>query len=98
MKKLLLILLCLPMIGFGQQTYVPDDIFEQALINQGYDNILDDYVATANIDILTYLDVQFFSIIDLTGIEDFVALNELNGSGNDLTKLDVSNNTALTEF
>jgi hypothetical protein len=77
MKKLLLILLCLPMIGFGQQTYVPDDNFEQALINLGYDNILDDYVATANIDILTYLDVQFFSIIDLTGIEDFVALTEL---------------------
>ena len=77
MKKLLLILLCLPMIGFGQQTYVPDDNFEQALINLGYDNILDDYVATANFDILTYLDVQFFSIIDLTGIEDFVALTEL---------------------
>ena len=29
MKKLLLILLCLPFIGFGQQTYVPDDNFEQ---------------------------------------------------------------------
>jgi hypothetical protein len=28
MKKLLLILLCLPMIGFGQLTYVPDDNFE----------------------------------------------------------------------
>ena len=30
MKKLLLILLCLPMIGFGQhvKTYVPDDNFE----------------------------------------------------------------------
>ena len=35
MKRLLLILLCLPMIGFGQQTYVPDDNFEQALINFG---------------------------------------------------------------
>tara|TARA_B100001964_G_scaffold12306_1_gene12982 strand:- start:49 stop:180 length:132 start_codon:yes stop_codon:yes gene_type:complete len=32
MKKLLLILLCLPMIGFGQQTYVPDDNFEQSLL------------------------------------------------------------------
>jgi len=38
MKKLLLILLCLPMIGFAQQTYVPDDGFEQKLINLGYDN------------------------------------------------------------
>ncbi|MDG1933611.1 MAG: hypothetical protein P8I52_01825 [Flavobacteriales bacterium] len=31
MKKLLLILLCLPMIGFGQKTYVPDDNFENYL-------------------------------------------------------------------
>ena len=29
MKKLLLILIALPMIGFGQQTYVPDDVFEE---------------------------------------------------------------------
>ena len=36
MKKLLLILLCLPMIGFGQ-TLIPDANFEQALINFGYD-------------------------------------------------------------
>jgi len=36
MKKLLLILLCLPMIGFGQ-TLIPDANFEQALINLGYD-------------------------------------------------------------
>ena len=28
MRKLLLILLCLPMIGFGQLTYVPDSAFE----------------------------------------------------------------------
>ena len=37
MKKLLPILLCFPMIGFGQFTYVPNDNFEQALINLGYD-------------------------------------------------------------
>ena len=29
MKKLLLILLCLPMIGFGQKTFVTDDNFEK---------------------------------------------------------------------
>ena len=52
MKKLLLILLCVPLIGLGQQTYVPDDNFEQALIDLGYDNILDDYVTTANINII----------------------------------------------
>ena len=58
MKKLLLILLCLPFIGFGQLTYVPDDNFEQALINLGYDNVLDDYVTTSNINTVTYLSVE----------------------------------------
>ena len=50
MKKLLLLLLCVPLIGLAQQTYVPDDNFEQALINLGYDNVLDNYVNTSNIN------------------------------------------------
>ena len=95
MKKRLLILLCLPFIGFGQQTYVPDDNFEQALINLGYDNVLDDYVTTASIDTVDYLDVSNQNIFDLTGIEDFTALEVLWCGLNPLTTLDVSNNTAL---
>ena len=39
-------------------TYVPDDNFEQALIDLGYDNALDDSVLTANIDIVTELNVS----------------------------------------
>ena len=50
-----LLLLFIPLFSFGQQTYVPDDNFEQALINQGYDNLLDDSVLTANISELTAL-------------------------------------------
>ena len=59
MKKLLLILLCLPMIGFGQQkTYVPDDNFETYLENNGTgDGVsLNDSVLTANINTITHLD------------------------------------------
>ena len=42
----------------AQQTYVPDDNFEQALIDLGYDTgVLDDYVPTANINTVTTLDV-----------------------------------------
>ena len=51
MKKLLLILLCLPMIGFGQQTYVPDDNFEQE-----YNILIDKNIADRNKDSLTDLD------------------------------------------
>ena len=98
MKKLLLILLCLPMIGFGQQTYIPDANFEQRLISFGYDNILDGTVLTAAIDTVTSLQVSYYGISDLTGIEDFTALTILNCGANDLTSLDVSNNTALIEL
>ena len=76
------------------ETYVPDDIFEQRLIDLGYDTVLDDYVLTANINTVTNLDV-FGGITDLTGIEDFTALEVLNCSLNNLTSLDLSSNTAL---
>ena len=95
MKKLLIISLCLPMIGFGQQTYVPDNNFEQELINLGYDNILDDYVITANISYLTVLYVNNKNISDMTGIEDFTALNNLNCSYNQLTTINLNGNTEL---
>ena len=97
MKKLLLILLCLPLIGFGQFTFVPDDNFEQALINLGVDFLLDDYVDTQGIDTITYLYIPSNSIADLTGIEDFTALRELFCYSNQLTFLDLSNNTQLFE-
>ena len=98
MKKLLLIFLCLPIISLAQQTYVPDDNFEQELIYQGYDNVLDNYVITANINTLTNLDVFNRNISDLTGIEDFTALMGLACGSNNLTSLNVSNNTALTNL
>ena len=95
MKKLLLLLLCVPLLTLAQNTYVPDDNFEQELIHLGYDNVLDDYVTTANIDTITHLDVDGNDISDLTGIEDFISLKFLTCHSNDLTSLDVSNNTNL---
>ena len=83
------------MIGFGQQTYVPDDNFEQELINLGYDNVLDDYVTTASIDTLTDLNVNWGSISDLSGIEDFISLVNLSCNGNQLTTLNLSQNIFL---
>ncbi len=101
MKKLLLILLCLPIIGFGQQTYVPDDTFEQRLINLGYDSVLDDYITTSSIDTVTRLFIDWSNacgippISDLTGIEDFVALELFECPYNQIANLDLSNNTSL---
>ena len=79
-----------------QMTYVPDDNFEQALLDLGYDSgALDDYVLTANIRGLTSLDVSGKEIIDLTGIEDFVSLEILNCSGNQLSALILNKNINL---
>ncbi len=97
MKKLLLILLCLPVIGFGQQTYVPDDNFEAYLEANGMGNGIanDDYVTTASIDTVNGLLISNLAIADLTGIENFDSLHTLRCSANQLTFLDLSNNTSL---
>ena len=86
MKKLLLILLYLPIITLAQQTYVPDDNFE-AWIETTYpaaDNgaINDNYVMTAGLyfpssNLNGFITIDQFNtfgpIFDLTGIEDFIA-------------------------
>ena len=99
MKQQYLLSLLIPLIGlqgFTQTTYVPDDNFEQALIDLGHDSApLDDYVPTDNISSLTTLNIENKGISDLTGIEDFTALEYLYCSENDLTGLDLSNNTSL---
>ncbi len=88
MKKLLLLVLLTVCLNISaQQTYVPDDNFEQALIDLGYDDVLDDYVLTANINGVTSLNVHSKGISDLTGIEDFTALTNLNCYSNQLTQL-----------
>ena len=77
------------------QTCVPDDNFENELIKQGYDAVLDDSVTTANINTVINLDVNSLNISDLTGIEDFTALTRLDCEQNKLVTLDLSQNTAL---
>ena len=78
------------------ETYVPDDNFEQALIDLGYDTgALDDYVPTATINTITSLDVGNQNIGNLTGIKDFVALTVLKAYSNSFTTIDVSNLSQL---
>jgi Leucine-rich repeat (LRR) protein len=97
MKKLLLLLfLGFTLVGFSQTTLIPDPNFEQALIDLGYDTApINGSVPTANISSVTFLDVRNKNISDLTGIEGFNTLTTLYCFGNQLTSLDVSNNTEL---
>jgi hypothetical protein len=99
MKKLLLILIALPIIGFAQKTYVPDDNFEQHLINIGLDSgPLNDSVPTAAIDTVQDLQIGQKNIYDLTGIEDFASLRILNCAINTLTSIDLSDNLLLEKL
>ena len=93
-----LVLGLLSCVGMSQ-TFVPDDNFEQALINLGLDTgPLDDFVPTANINGIPSLDISNANISDLTGIEDFLDLTELYCFDNLLTSLNVASLSKLRIF
>ncbi len=96
MKSLLLsILLFTVTLSLGQYTDIPDVNFEQALIDLSYDDLLDGQVLTENIATVTELDISNRGIQNLTGIEDFLALEVLDCSINKLFQVNVSNNSEL---
>jgi len=77
---------------------IPDDNFEQYLINQGFDDVLDDYVLKINIIGIEELNISFKGIKILDGIEHFENLKKLNVQTNNLTKIDISKNLKLEEL
>ena len=77
------------------KTYIPDDNFEETLIGLGYDDVLDDYVLTNDINSITSLDINTKGISDLTGIEDFTSLVQLLSYQNNLSTINLSVNTSL---
>ncbi len=82
---------------YAQITLVPDPKFEQALIDLGLDvGPVNGSVPRTNISGVTSIDVANRNITDLTGIQDFVSLTRLLCNTNNLTRLDISKNTALT--
>lgn len=84
---------------WSQNTSIPDNNFEQALIDLGYDVApIDNSVPTANISAITDLDIQNRGISNLTGIEDFISLTVLNCENNFINVLDVTQNTNLTQL
>lgn len=86
-------------ICVAQTTSIPDNNFEQALIDLGYDSgPLDNTVLTANINTVTNLDLSNLNITNLTGIEDFTELTILNCNNNAINILNVSQNTNLSEL
>ncbi|NJX15809.1 T9SS type A sorting domain-containing protein [Tamlana crocina] len=81
-------------------TNIPDSNFEQALIDWGIDSdgVINGSVFTSDISGVTYLNISYRNISDLTGIEAFTALTELRCQGNNLTSLNFSNNLQLKKL
>ena len=86
--------------SFGENCYttILDTNFEQALIDKGYDTTIDGLVLTDNINTIKNLVLTLAGIEDLTGIEDFTALEILTLKGNNLTTVNLSNNTQLNHL
>tara|TARA_B100000809_G_C15035080_1_gene493462 strand:- start:37 stop:1179 length:1143 start_codon:yes stop_codon:yes gene_type:complete len=99
MKKVVLsILFTISIItANAQTTAIPDANFEQALIDLWIDSgPIDGSVPTANINTVSSLNLSAYGISDLTGIEDFTMLSYLDCGNNQLTSINLSQNTSLT--
>ena len=86
---------------YAQITAIPDQYFEQALIDKGIDSdgIINGQVLTSDINTVTELILGFnFIVDDITGIEDFTALEVLDVSFSNLNVLELSNNIQLREL
>jgi hypothetical protein len=86
----------------GQLIYIPDDNFEQKLIDLGYDDELNDLVFKSTISSIQSLDISWDGvddtqkINDITGIEAFLSLKTLIGDNNNINvDFDLSSLTEL---
>ena len=85
----------------GDFVYIPDPNFEQALIDLGIDSdgVVNTSVLRSDAEAQTgHLGVSNKEISDLAGVEAFINITELQAGQNNLTEIDVSQNTALTKI
>ncbi len=87
-------------ISKAQIVNIPDANFKNELLNNYpvIDTNGDGEVELSEAQTITYLGVAFSSIQDLTGIEAFTNLVNLDCRNNELSSLDLSNNMALFEL
>jgi len=99
-KKIFIALFILS-FGFTQAQYtlIPDPNFEQFLLDNGIDSeaILDGRVLTSDIDTITNLEIidSDNNISDLTGLEDFILLEDFRVAFTLCTSIDFSGNANL---
>ncbi len=77
---------------------LPDSNFKNALIENGVDSNEDGQISYNEAEAVADLNVGGKNISDMTGIEALISLNTLDCSYNQLTRLDIYNNTSLREL
>ena len=75
--------------------YIPDTNLELALIELGYDDIPDNYIDSNKVSEILVLDLSNKQLTDLTGLENFINLENLDISSNELTQVPIVNFTNL---
>ncbi len=85
-------------IDCNRKTYIPDDNFELALEDLGIVPATgqpDDYVLTELIEVIKTLNIKNKNVTDLTGLEDFIGLENLYADNNNINSIDL---TGLSEL
>lgn len=84
-----------PLPDTGPYVTIPDTNFLAALIVDGVDRNGDGLISYAEAKAIQFINVPGDSISNLTGIEKFINLISLMCITNQLTSIDISNNTKL---
>ena len=79
---------------------IPDSNFEQALIGQGSDSdqTVNGYILRSDAEATAFINISNRGVNSLIGIESFINLEVIEGDGNNIESVDISNNTKLTQF
>jgi len=95
-----LILLSASLFAQAQIVTIPDANFKAALLDNFpvIDTNGDDDIQISEAAALTYLNIENEDIVDLTGIEAFINVTTLQVRNNDITDLDLSNNTNIIDL
>ena len=102
-QSLLTILLCIAItsLSFSQNVSIPDANFKTALLN--HDPVIDtnsdgDIQVTEAAAFSGILNVAASNILDLSGIEYFESITALNCNNNEITSVDLTQNSALEQI
>ncbi|MCP4442948.1 MAG: hypothetical protein GY810_28920 [Aureispira sp.] len=103
MIKIISFILCIGFLSlhsYAQTTAIPDPNFEQKLITMGIDSdgIVNGQILNSDAAAATAINLDHLNISSLSGIAAFSNLTYLSCLGNNLTAIDLSNNTALTHL